>query len=81
MKQLADGHWVLAFGDADRAANAKLLVYQHTVALRSAYSRHLAPLTGDAQQGSMSSGGGGGGAVAGAAAGGETAGSGPRAVN
>jgi len=71
MRQLADGHWVLAFPDAERSAAAKLLVYQHTVTLRSAYSRHLAPLTGDAAQGSSS--GGAVAAAAGAAATADTA--------
>jgi hypothetical protein len=45
MRQLADGHWVLAFADAGRSGQAKLLVSQHSETLREAYSRHLAPLT------------------------------------
>jgi hypothetical protein len=48
MRQLADGHWVLAFSDPDRSAAAQLLVHQHTATLRAAYGRHLAPLTGEA---------------------------------
>ena len=60
LRQLADGHWVLAFGDAERSAAAKLLVYQHSVALREAYSRHLEPLTGGPQPRRNGGSGGGG---------------------
>ncbi|GBF91765.1 hypothetical protein Rsub_04069 [Raphidocelis subcapitata] len=58
LRQLADGHWVLAFADAERAAAAKLLVYQHGVTLREAYCRHLEPLCGGAQRRGDGSGGG-----------------------
>jgi hypothetical protein len=45
MRQLADGHWVLAFSDAERATNAKLLVEQHAAKLRALYCEVLTPLT------------------------------------
>ena len=45
MRQLADGHWVLAFTDAERATNAKLLVEQHAAKLRALYCEVLTPLT------------------------------------
>ncbi|KAI8470983.1 MAG: hypothetical protein J3K34DRAFT_520884 [Monoraphidium minutum] len=58
MRQLADGHWVLAFAEPDKSAAAMLLVQQHAVTLRAAYSRHLAPLTGDGAAAAPSAGGG-----------------------
>lgn len=57
LRQLADGHWVLAFADADRSSAAKMLVHQHAITLRAAYSRHLAPLTGEPVPRPSSSGG------------------------
>ncbi|KAF8073073.1 ema [Scenedesmus sp. PABB004] len=50
MRQLADGHWVLAFSTADKAAGAVALVEQHTAHLRRLYSAALAPLTGPQAQ-------------------------------
>ena len=38
MRQLADGHWVLAFPDADRASTASLLVRRNADRLRSCYT-------------------------------------------
>lgn len=64
MRQLADGHWVLAFADAEKSAAAKLLVHQHTVTLREAYSRHLAPLTGTGEDAGEDGDGGLGAAAA-----------------
>lgn len=59
MRQLADGHWVLAFPDVERASAARQLVQQHAAALRAAYGRHLAPLTGEADSGGGGNGDGG----------------------
>ncbi len=44
MRQLADGHWVLAFPDGDRAAAARSLTHKHTNRLRALYSEALRPL-------------------------------------
>eukprot|EP00775_Hariotina_reticulata_P010403 gene10403-10561_t len=44
MRQLADGHWVLAFSAADKAAGAVHLVQQHTARLQALYRDALAPL-------------------------------------
>ena len=41
LRQLADGHWVLAFPDSDRAATASLMVRRHAERLRSCYSELL----------------------------------------
>jgi len=44
MRQLADGHWVLAFPDAERAASARNLVEQNAARLRSLYAEMLGPV-------------------------------------
>lgn len=44
VRQLADGHWVLAFQSGDHANNAKNLVEQHIAKLRALYCELLAPL-------------------------------------
>jgi hypothetical protein len=46
MRQLADGHWVLAFPDGEKAAAAQKLVQQHAGKLRELYKELLSPLTG-----------------------------------
>ena len=43
-RQLQDGHWVLSFTDAERAAAARDTVDQHQQKLRAAYCDALAPL-------------------------------------
>lgn len=50
MRQLADGHWVLAFGSADKAALAVTMVQQHATRLQGLYREALAPLCQDAPQ-------------------------------
>eukprot|EP00878_Enallax_costatus_P018191 GHUV01019139.1.p1 GENE.GHUV01019139.1~~GHUV01019139.1.p1 ORF type:complete len:212 (+),score=114.65 GHUV01019139.1:168-803(+) len=44
MRQLADGHWVLAFSSGDKAAAAVNLVEQHAAHLRRLYGDALGPL-------------------------------------
>lgn len=44
LRQLADGHWVLAFPDAERASNARQLVEQTAHRLRALYCELLSPL-------------------------------------
>jgi hypothetical protein len=44
MRQLADGHWVLAFSAADKAALAVTLAQQHSARLQALYGDALAPL-------------------------------------
>lgn len=44
MRQLADGHWVLAFSSADKAAAAVSLAQQHTERLQRLYRDALAVL-------------------------------------
>ena len=46
MRQLADGHWVLAFPDGEKAAAAQNLVQQHGGKLRELYKELLSPLSG-----------------------------------
>ena len=43
-RQLHDGHWVLSFVDAERAAAARDLVDQRQSSLRALYCDALAPL-------------------------------------
>lgn len=50
MRQLADGHWVLAFSSADKASLAVTLVQQHATRLQALYGDALAPLSGAQQQ-------------------------------
>ncbi|KAF6253025.1 hypothetical protein COO60DRAFT_1704014 [Scenedesmus sp. NREL 46B-D3] len=50
MRQLADGHWVLSFPAADRAAGAVQLVDMHVAHLQQLYGQALAPLCGQPQQ-------------------------------
>lgn len=44
LRQLADGHWVLAFQDSERSAAACSLLQQHAAKLRAGYVEALAPL-------------------------------------
>jgi hypothetical protein len=44
MRQLADGHWVLAFQSPERAAVAQRLVQQHNAHIRQLYEAALEPL-------------------------------------
>ncbi|KAG2483345.1 hypothetical protein HYH03_017793 [Edaphochlamys debaryana] len=46
LRHLVDGHWVLAFPDAERAANARQLVEQSSAKLRALYCELLSPLLG-----------------------------------
>jgi hypothetical protein len=48
MRQLADGHWVLAFSAADKAAAAVALVGAKSDQLQNLYRDVLAPLCGTA---------------------------------
>lgn len=50
MRQLADGHWVLAFSSGDKAAAAVHLVQQHAAHLRRLYGDALAPLCSQQQR-------------------------------
>lgn len=50
MRQLADGHWVLAFSSGDKAALAVTLVQQHATRLQGLYGDALAPICGTLQQ-------------------------------
>lgn len=50
MRQLADGHWVLAFSSADKASLAVTLVQQHATRLQGLYGDALAPMCGVLQQ-------------------------------
>ena len=50
MRQLADGHWVLAFSSGDKAALAVTLVQQHAARLQALYGDALAPMCGAVQQ-------------------------------
>lgn len=50
MRQLADGHWVLAFSSGDKAALAVTLVRQHATRLQGLYGDALAPMCGTSQQ-------------------------------
>ncbi len=43
MRQLSDGHWVLAFPDAERSSSARMLVHQHAAKLRALYCEVLEP--------------------------------------
>lgn len=43
-RNLVDGHWVLAFPDAERASNARQLVEQSTHRLRALYCELLSPV-------------------------------------
>jgi uncharacterized protein with von Willebrand factor type A (vWA) domain len=45
MRQLSDGHWVLAFPDAERSSSARTLVHQHAAKLRALYCEVLEPIT------------------------------------
>ncbi|MEW5299570.1 MAG: hypothetical protein WDW36_002571 [Sanguina aurantia] len=44
MRQLADGHWVLAFPDSERAMSARSMVELHSHKLRAVYVELLQPL-------------------------------------
>lgn len=44
MRQLADGHWVLAFPDSERAMSARSMVELHSHKLRAVYIELLQPL-------------------------------------
>jgi hypothetical protein len=44
MRQLSDGHWVLAFPDAERSSSARMLVHQHAAKLRALYCEVLEPV-------------------------------------
>lgn len=46
-KQLASGHWVLSFPDADRAASAAHLAEEQAHQMRAVYCQLLAPLLQD----------------------------------
>ena len=43
-RQLHDGHWVLSFADAERAAAARDLVEERQTSMQAAYCDALAPL-------------------------------------
>ncbi len=44
VRQLADGHWVLAFSDGERAQNAATLVAQHAQRVRAWHESLLVPI-------------------------------------
>ncbi|KXZ47441.1 hypothetical protein GPECTOR_35g879 [Gonium pectorale] len=46
LRHLVDGHWVLAFPDAERSSNARQLVEQAAHRLRALYCELLSPLLG-----------------------------------
>eukprot|EP00191_Tetraselmis_sp_GSL018_P010529 CAMPEP_0177609508 /NCGR_PEP_ID=MMETSP0419_2-20121207/19136_1 /TAXON_ID=582737 /ORGANISM="Tetraselmis sp., Strain GSL018" /LENGTH=882 /DNA_ID=CAMNT_0019104457 /DNA_START=372 /DNA_END=3016 /DNA_ORIENTATION=+ len=48
-KHLQDGHWVLAFPDADAAASAKAAVEERAAQFRAVYCQLLAPLLWNAE--------------------------------
>ncbi|GFR43644.1 hypothetical protein Agub_g4746, partial [Astrephomene gubernaculifera] len=50
LRHLADGHWVLAFPDAERAASAKQLVEQSAHRLRALYCELLSPVLGEVME-------------------------------